>query len=76
MARSAYIYLVLDSNDNPVAAFTVKRECVTWLFRRKMREVIKITNWHVVRMLDGVDKNLYELTELGSAGEFLEREAT
>jgi hypothetical protein len=42
MARSAYIYLVMQSylddegewQDKPVAPFTVKHELVTWLRRR------------------------------------------
>lgn len=52
MARSTYIYLVLESNSfkvQPVAAFTVKREMLTWLGHQDKDRL------HVYRMTDNPD---------------------
>lgn len=38
MARSVTIWLVTGSESEPLAAFTVKHELVTWLERWQMRE--------------------------------------
>jgi hypothetical protein len=38
MARSVYIWLVLGSEREPLAAFTVKHELITWLERCEMNE--------------------------------------
>lgn len=51
MARATNIYLVTDLYEKPVAAFTVKHECATWLSRRKAR--VGIQYLQVCRIKDG-----------------------
>lgn len=47
MARSTYIYVVMDSGDEVVAAFTVKHELLTWLSSHTNDD------YHVWRLDDG-----------------------
>lgn len=48
MARASSIYIVVDHNCEPVAAFTVKHECITWL-----SEVPDSSSFYVYIMGDG-----------------------
>jgi hypothetical protein len=50
MARASSIYVVLPySNLEPVAAFTVKHECVTWLSRQ-----VDVDEFQVLTLGDGL----------------------
>lgn len=51
MARSSYIYIVMEGNSLR-AAFTVKHECQTWLERNPAPKQTASTRW-VRRMYDG-----------------------
>ena len=59
MARASYIYIVCnaDARDFEIqAAFTVKHECGTWI-ERKVADGTLVpheTDWHVVRVPDGL----------------------
>jgi hypothetical protein len=51
MARSSYIYLVV-GGIVPIAAFTVKHECLSWLERCKVASP-GADSWRVFRFRDG-----------------------
>jgi hypothetical protein len=55
MARSQYIYLVVDNERDgvePLAAFTVKHECQAWLERCRVATP-GADSWRVLRFRDG-----------------------
>jgi hypothetical protein len=51
LARSKYIYIAIDANERPLAAFTVKHECKTWLLKR--RSFVEFPVTMILRMSDG-----------------------
>lgn len=53
MARSTCVYVVVGSDDVPIAGFTVKHELITWLGRRQDEEYL-VTNGRVWRCGDGL----------------------
>lgn len=55
MARSSYIYLVLDKNSTPLGSFTVKHELIKWLMDNKHGGDC------VLRMPDGARKSPFEM---------------
>lgn len=66
MARSSYVYVAIDVNDEPMAAFTVKHELVSWLAGRKQPEPGNPGDpivWRVVRLPDGEDGKVADLTD-------------
>jgi hypothetical protein len=47
MARSTYIYVVVDEDDKPVRPFTVKRECQAYLDKLPGRiAALKVWRFH------------------------------
>lgn len=55
MARSTCVYVVMGSDGNPIAGFTVKHELVTWLGRRQDEEFL-VTSGLVWRCGDGLSQ--------------------
>ena len=53
MARSSYIYILMDPDDHDeiVAAFTVKHEMVSWANKRT-----DIDNYTMLRLRDGKER--------------------
>jgi hypothetical protein len=59
MARSSYVYVVVDGYNSPRAAFTVKREMLAWVHRRGHGD------WEYLRFPDGRgdDARRYRLSD-------------
>ncbi len=54
MARSSYVYVVQNKHDQLLATFTVKRECLVWLWSEiKEKGWRHIAEWKVTRAPDG-----------------------
>lgn len=51
MARSGYVYVVLGSEREPIAGFTVKREMIRWL-RANMIDPPRECYWTAYRIPD------------------------
>jgi hypothetical protein len=69
MARSTYIYVVLEKHDL-VIAFTVKYELAIWLRRQVDRPYF--TDYVVERIKDGKPVELGGSTGMGTAEQFLQ----
>lgn len=74
MARSTRIYVVLDSGNEPLAAFTVKHECASWLreTRGKVRYYF-FQHWWVCSFSDGLSQKAHDSTNMGNVDQFLEK---
>jgi hypothetical protein len=62
MARAYSIFLVVDNERDgvePIAAFTVKRECLEWLARCRVATP-GADSWRVLRFHDGCGDHGYE----------------
>jgi len=49
MARSSYVYVIQNSHDRPIAAFTVKYEAVAYI----NRDLYQGMGWYILRFRDG-----------------------
>lgn len=51
MARSTSIWLIMNNHAEPIAAFTVKHEMLTWVTRQR-NEGRLVENWVLIRFPD------------------------